>query len=484
MPRPSFQGVFTVEDAIQVDNNIVFNALVENAKIESACLFRTNTMAENTCFLGPKESHTLINHVSGCYTMDGRYTTIRGGNKYNTFASFDRAISFNRQDDDHELRELNNDLISAQKRFDDFNVLYLNSKKEYDKQNKLLENTKQKLSKLLNLMNKEKLEDKISQLRLNLLEVKGDTAMDTTDWENEVMVIKKDIGEQNEFIEKCDLKRKEVQKVVNNKNIEKQTFSNTAFDLTQKMRNEEDKMNLLIRNQNKFKYKIENNENKVKDDLLKLTTVEQQVEQQLEKVEVTRDKAQKYTLETLGAKADPVTVTNETNNQLEVQIKCFNLQRKDMLKLIKGDEKDIHEASRKVKKEKQIYDEKTVDLRKVEENKCLLLDDFKSRIMKWKRERKSTSNLTSKKFDEVLQFKGQCGRIDFSHRNMELYITVQNDNRDSQSQIENVKLLSGGERSFATLSLLISLGESVECPFRVIDEFDVFMDVVSRKVCV
>jgi len=55
---------------------------------------------------------------------------------------------------------------------------------------------------------------------------------------------------------------------------------------------------------------------------------------------------------------------------------------------------------------------------------------------------------------------------------------------DSQSQIENVKLLSGGERSFATLSLLISLGESVECPFRVIDEFDVFMDVVSRKVCV
>ena len=32
-----------------------------------------------------------------------------------------------------------------------------------------------------------------------------------------------------------------------------------------------------------------------------------------------------------------------------------------------------------------------------------------------------------------------------------------------------------------TLSLLISLGESIECPFRVMDEFDVFMDAVSRK---
>jgi structural maintenance of chromosomes protein 6 len=45
-----------------------------------------------------------------------------------------------------------------------------------------------------------------------------------------------------------------------------------------------------------------------------------------------------------------------------------------------------------------------------------------------------------------------------------------------------VKLLSGGERSYATLSLLIALGEAVECPFRVMDEFDVFMDAISRKV--
>jgi len=68
------------------------------------------------------------------------------------------------------------------------------------------------------------------------------------------------------------------------------------------------------------------------------------------------------------------------------------------------------------------------------------------------------------------------------HQAETLSLTVQKDNRDSQSQIDNVKLLSGGERSYATLALLVALGECLECPFLIMDEFDVFMDVVSRKI--
>jgi len=45
-------------------------------------------------------------------------------------------------------------------------------------------------------------------------------------------------------------------------------------------------------------------------------------------------------------------------------------------------------------------------------------------------------------------------------------------------------VLSGGERSFATVCLLMALGQSLECPFSAADEFDVCLDAESRRTVI
>uniref|UniRef100_A0A7S1GII4 RecF/RecN/SMC N-terminal domain-containing protein n=1 Tax=Cyclophora tenuis TaxID=216820 RepID=A0A7S1GII4_CYCTE len=81
----------------------------------------------------------------------------------------------------------------------------------------------------------------------------------------------------------------------------------------------------------------------------------------------------------------------------------------------------------------------------------------------------------------MLNKKGSSGELKFDHKEGTLDLVVQKDSNDD-SQTDDVKALSGGERSYTTLSLLLALGERLETPFRVMDEFDVFLDAVARRL--
>lgn len=46
----------------------------------------------------------------------------------------------------------------------------------------------------------------------------------------------------------------------------------------------------------------------------------------------------------------------------------------------------------------------------------------------------------------------------------------------------NTDLAAGGEKSYTTVAFALALGEWTQSPFRAMDEFDVFMDAINRRV--
>jgi len=90
--------------------------------------------------------------------------------------------------------------------------------------------------------------------------------------------------------------------------------------------------------------------------------------------------------------------------------------------------------------------------------------------------------MTGVMFNALLMENNQAGHVVWSHENKTLDVSVRLDTEENNTAVTDTKQLSGGEKSTTTLVLLLSLMFSVDCPFTVMDEFDVCMDEKRRSI--
>jgi chromosome segregation ATPase len=113
-----------------------------------------------------------------------------------------------------------------------------------------------------------------------------------------------------------------------------------------------------------------------------------------------------------------------------------------------------------------------------------LKDTLKHRKDRWRVFRSHISSRAKAQFTYLLSERSFRGRLLADHDNKLLDLQVEPDITKDSSEGRGAKTLSGGEKSFSQVCLLLALWEAMGSPIRCLDEFDVYMDHINRKMAI
>ncbi|GAB0092733.1 structural maintenance of chromosomes protein 6 [Sergentomyia squamirostris] len=95
--------------------------------------------------------------------------------------------------------------------------------------------------------------------------------------------------------------------------------------------------------------------------------------------------------------------------------------------------------------------------------------------------KKHIALLLTHHFTQLLQLRGFKGNIEIDYEKQMLELKVIPRDNHISGATSNTHALSGGERSYTTVSFLLSLWGCINHPFFLLDEYDVFTDSVNRQ---
>ncbi|RWS14915.1 structural maintenance of chromosomes protein 6-like isoform X2 [Dinothrombium tinctorium] len=182
--------------------------------------------------------------------------------------------------------------------------------------------------------------------------------------------------------------------------------------------------------------------------------------------------------------------TSKTRRQLETEINEITRFMDERISELGNAE----EFRNQFKEKRRAFRETSNAIRALDQYLAKFKESMKERTKAYVELRSFICYHTSLMFDFVLDQVNFKGRICFYHKDkldeetqkMHKAKTIEikvNPKVNHQSESCNdTRSLSGGERAYSTVGFILALWESCQAPFRILDEFDCFMDLVTRRI--
>ncbi|ODM18324.1 hypothetical protein SI65_06195 [Aspergillus cristatus] len=130
------------------------------------------------------------------------------------------------------------------------------------------------------------------------------------------------------------------------------------------------------------------------------------------------------------------------------------------------------------------YERAEKHIRELELLAKIFAETLRYRKDRWGIFRSHISSRAKAQFTYLLSERSFRGRLLADHQGKLLDLQVEPDITKEDGAGRGAKTLSGGEKSFSQVCLLLALWEAMGSPIRCLDEFDVYMDHVNRKMAI
>ncbi|KAH7465680.1 Structural maintenance of chromosomes protein 6 [Phytophthora ramorum] len=458
---------------LEVNDDEVFNALIDVCSSESKLLFDDRQTAEESVLSGSSGNFRMARFASEVYLPSGDKFVVRSGNLAFIANKGNRRSSIICQDVEGEIRELEQKLDYLQGNLEVLRRDESQLRRDREDFRRQMKQQNDRIDYLSRTFNQKRAE--LHSLEEELSDDLQQHALDTSVLEDEVR------GVQDE-LEDFHRREQELNDILSKSNpdLEGQLHELEELDaMEKKIAGEMNEYQVDADAIYKHLSEMKVQEMTCQREASTLREIVLHMEDELaalhEECEEARQKAQQHCERVAVTHSHDYYGKRLTDIKRQIDHERSRFQGMDL-----GELKDDMEA-KKIK-----YKSKKTNFDKFRDNLERIRSMLEERKRVWQILRKEIAHRTSMGFNKYMCLNNFAGKLKFRHDDQRLDIAVlQNEKGASRaSQVTDMKELSGGERSYTQVSLLLALGESIECPFRVMDEFDVFMDSVNRDMTI
>ncbi|GJQ12449.1 hypothetical protein GpartN1_g4240.t1 [Galdieria partita] len=454
----------TMIDELLVTNPLVYNTLLDLCELDMNLLF--DTLHECNVVAQQK-----LPNVKGCWTVEGKRVFMRNGGLFHRgYLSNDPILlteDFEQAEKDATTKysNLKKQMQSNIARAKEIQKTQRTYRDDIDRATERRRHTlEQKRNVESKIAEKQQEREDLETMKDNdtLAERLANLMAEKEEKEQKVFEIKDMLNQVNEDLETLVEQKEKLKNEV--------ATLTTKYDSIYKfIQEKKEECELLYKHKSKLQREVEQHHSQMNKITSEIETLE-------DELQTKRNEAyEKYGSPLRKWKHSSLEAVENAITNLTEQINVMNERSpgRTVVQIVQ----ELNECKTKLEKTNRQLSHLRSVVKRISDN----IENWKKSYSKMHKRVEKTIQLYFALFMSHRGHKGEL-YIDRKRRSVSIKVSVASQRKSNGTYIltEDLKSLSGGERSYTTLSFMLALGEALQVPFRIFDEFDVFMDEGNR----